>query len=410
MLFRNIIIWANNHYQLLVFLFGTVIISWALFARNLIQPTPDEVLLADFTLTYYDGLMLLFSLLAFLYLIMAKEQTKNELELSELRYRSLYDESKDGIMLTKPNGEILHVNRAGCEILGMSEEEICKAGRQQLVVQDEKLEKALRIREETGVFSGELTFRHGSGNTITVELTSSIFNYNRKGDKRTSLIFRDISHKKKIEEQLNKNLKERTLLLEEVHHRVKNNLAIISGLLELQSNKNPQLEDVLNLSQIRIRAIAQIHEMLYQSDDFSAIDIPKYIRNLAQMIDQTLSSKSADISIETNIFNLTLTINQAIPFGLLINELITNSYKHAFKYSDNGAIQINVSTHPGNVVSFSYSDNGIGIPDLKNHSKLNTGGSLGFQLIRSLSKQLDARDIKINGKDGFSYSFQFHKL
>lgn len=396
----------QSKYLLLQNITLVIVLAWFLGIRDWVNSALDGHYSYTLQLSLYDWIVLLLFGVLFVYLIISRELFTSKLEESEKRFRSVFDKSRDGVMLTNPNGEIIHVNNAGCEILGMEEKEICELGRQGLVVKDDKLENALKIREETGNFSGELTFLHKSGKHIPVDLTSSVFSINDGREKRTSLIFRDITEQKEVQNALTVALDEKTFLLEEVHHRIKNNLSIVAGLLELQILNNPDLKEILLGSQSRIQSIAQVHELLYKTESFNSLNVSVYIEKLVDKVIQSLHCEDDKVEIQLDIDSFEMNINQSVPFGLMINELITNSFKHAFDKTDDAMIQISLNKDESGIY-FTYKDNGKGIAGLTKTKDIKSYQSLGLKLIKVLAKQLSATNIKIDGDNGFEYQFSF---
>lgn len=215
-------------------------------------------------------------------------------------------------------------------------------------------------------------------------------------------ILQDITELVKKENELLESITEKSALLGEIHHRVKNNLAIISGLLQLElmkgANSRFSLEDAVN----RIQSIATVHEILYSTDNFIDIDIEKYIKKLVANISSTYPKLVDAVDIRCNIDQINLTINQAVPLGLLQNELITNSVKHAFSHSESGTIDIEIHRIDSSTMAMNYRDSGKGF----NKKKLESSESLGFTLIQSLLQQLDAT-VSIETEHGFHLSCTF---
>lgn len=209
--------------------------------------------------------------------------------------------------------------------------------------------------------------------------------------------FQDITERKEKEEEIFQNAREKEILLSEIHHRVKNNLAIISGLLELEAmdKENESLRDVLRRSQLRIQSMSLIHEVLYEADDFSSLEFVNFTGKLIKAIENTHEQDCKPIEIDLQCQeSLKLNVNQAIPSGLIINELITNSLKHAFKGRESGRIEVQIRyDHDSDRVHLRVADNGIGLPDafLDGETK-----SLGETLIRKLTDQLDGSFHKDN--------------
>lgn len=215
----------------------------------------------------------------------------------------------------------------------------------------------------------------------------------------------DITDQKRNEEVIKESLKEKETLLSEVHHRVKNNLAVISGLLELSLTniKDEVVIDTIQSSQLRIQSMAKVHELLYQSESFSQISFKDYIENLLLTIQSTFTLSKVKPNFISYIDGIELNINQAIPCGMLVNELITNSIKHAFPNRRSGDITISLYTDNENVV-LRVEDNGIGVDDNFGETDCN---SLGMTLINILSDQLDA-DLQMGNTDsGFQTTVKF---
>jgi PAS domain S-box-containing protein len=217
----------------------------------------------------------------------------------------------------------------------------------------------------------------------------------------------DITDRKQKELKISQSLKEKETLLSEIHHRVKNNLAIISGLLELKLYQfdDKTTEDFIRSSQLRIKAMAEIHEKLYQSEMFSHVSFKEYIEDLISSIQASLLEERFEPEFITKTEDVHLNINQAIPCGLILNELITNSIKHAFPGREKGIIKILFTSEQDNI-NLSVADTGIGVPEDFNFEGTQ---SSGITLVKIFSKQLNA-DLNIgNTDDGFRCSVQFVK-
>ncbi|MFY0696667.1 MAG: sensor histidine kinase [Balneola sp.] len=202
---------------------------------------------------------------------------------------------------------------------------------------------------------------------------------------------------------IEENLNEKNVLLQEIHHRVKNNLAVVSGLLSLQSYhvENEQLKMVLNKSMNRILSIAKVHEMLYESKKFNNIPFDIYIKELSEIILSSMNEENKSIDFKTNISVEQLSINQGVPLGIIFNELITNSVKYGFEKKTGN--EINIIVRPkGENIEVIYSDNGIGIDDFETSSRK----SLGFTLIKSLMQQIEAK-YEYETENRFKLTFQF---
>ena len=215
-------------------------------------------------------------------------------------------------------------------------------------------------------------------------------------------------------EQINKDLEEKKVMLMEIHHRVKNNMQVISSMLKLQSRYIRDDHDLklFNDSCHRVKSMSLIHEKLYQSKDLTSIDFADYVKSLTIHLFSSFGIDVSIIKFIINIKSVLLNINMAIPCGLIVNELITNSLKYAFPDNRKGEISINLKTEPcietpeGKIYSLIVSDNGIGIPadiDFENTD------SFGLQLVNTLIHQLHA-NIEIDRKSGTSFKIVFKEL
>ncbi|OPX74131.1 MAG: nitrate/nitrite sensor protein NarX [Methanoregulaceae archaeon PtaB.Bin152] len=197
----------------------------------------------------------------------------------------------------------------------------------------------------------------------------------------------EIAQRTEMEDQLRAVLKEKTLLLREIHHRVKNNLQIIISLsnLQLREIKDPKMRQVMAETQNRVRAMALVHEKLYKSETFSDIDLAEYVRFLTSQLFAYYETDSRRVTLRTEIGKITLPINTAIPLGLIINELVSNALKHAFPKGQAGSLSI-LARREDKTITLVVEDTGVGIPadlDWKNTQ------SLGLKLVISLVNQLD---------------------
>ena len=248
----------------------------------------------------------------------------------------------------------------------------------------------------------EYRIRTKSGDIKWVwEKGSSIFLPDKK-DINLEGFITDITDRKKAERNIMRSLEEKEVLLSEIHHRVKNNLAVISGLLQLQAYnaKDSDVQDILYESQNRIQSIAMIHEKLYQSDTFAHIELKNYISDLVNNIRNTYNKKNIKITIEAD--EIYLNITEAIPCALILNELIVNAFKHAFKKMQKGRVTIEMAQSKG-YINLKVRDNGVGLPD---DFGMVSKKALGMTLIKTLVKQLNA-ELEINQQKGTEFSILF---
>ena len=215
----------------------------------------------------------------------------------------------------------------------------------------------------------------------------------------------DISELKKYQNQLQQSLEEKEVLLAEVHHRVKNNLAIITGLLQMENFnvKEESVRKILQNTRMRIMSIAKVHELLYKAESFNNLKFDSFVTDIINSIKNTKYS-NRDISFRTSIDEVELNVNQAIPFGLIINELLTNACEHAFNSDKKAIINVRMSQN-GKKISLIIGDNGEGLPE---NFSLSDNKSLGFTIINTLTKQLNA-NFSYESKNGTKFKLLFEK-
>jgi two-component sensor histidine kinase len=214
------------------------------------------------------------------------------------------------------------------------------------------------------------------------------------------IVFTDESAKKRTDEQLKRSLEEKEMLLKEIHHRVKNNMQVISSLLNLQSEtiKDPATLAKFRESQYRVKSISLVHEKLYQSEDIERVDFREYLRSLSTYLFQSFGIDPGRIRLELTIDAMQVKIDTLIPCGLILNELITNSLKHAFADGESGTITI-AGEKSDHGYTLTYHDDGCGIPAELDPDATET---LGMQLITTLIAQLGGT-MQLERDNGTTY-------
>lgn len=215
----------------------------------------------------------------------------------------------------------------------------------------------------------------------------------------------DITQEKRSREQIERSLKEKETLLQEIHHRVKNNMQIVSSLLRLQSQqvKDSETQEIFNACQNRINSMALIHTALYQSKNIASIDFKVYISRLMRQLILAYNHQDSSIDYSLDIQDIHLEIDKALPCGLIVSELISNSLKHAFPGKMNGHISVRMQRDQNDKYILSIADNGIGFPQEIDFRKT---GTLGLQLVTDLASQLRGT-INLNIKSGTEFTIKF---
>jgi len=318
-------------------------------------------------------------------------EKKGDLQMA-LRAANRYNEIKDSMDLannvqTLQNFQIAH-----------------ESGQKESYIQEQDaLLSELRDQAEQDVF-----IRNASLGIALLLLTLIIlvaYAFRNKSSHSVSLA----AQTKKIEEQskvISKSLEEKDLLLREIHHRVKNNLQIISSLFFLQSKKikDEKAKNIIREGQSRVHVMSLIHQKLYQAEHLNEIEFQGYLSDLAKQILQTNQTAKFEIGLTIEADEITETVELAVPIGMMVNELMTNSIKHAFEGRKVGQIRISLKCL-GSMMTLEYEDDGRGVDSLES---LNKEDSLGMKLIRLLTDQLDGA-MEFSGTEGFKITIEFEQ-
>jgi len=219
-------------------------------------------------------------------------------------------------------------------------------------------------------------------------------------------LFIDDTELKAAEEKLMNSLNDKEVLLKELHHRVKNNMAIMTSLQSLQANRleDGPAKEALTESMNRIRSMALVHERIYESEDLASLDVSDYLESLTDYMAGYFGFPRANINIDVEAVEDCQDLDVLIPMGLIINELVTNSLKHAFDDKSKGMLVISLKCDEAGEMELIVSDNGRGMPDDMDPESTD---SLGLLLVRSLVKQLDGNS-EIRREGGTAFHIRFH--
>ena len=342
-------------------------------------------------------------------------QWGEDLYYSEKKFREVLSYSRDVIyQLDIRTGEYIYISPSVEKVFGYTSDELIKGGLSFVLSlthpDDLKRMKAEVIRYSNGdvdkLLSKDSEFRLKTkhGGYIWVSNKRSVLRDSSGNPAAIIGNVRDISERKVYIESLDASLKEKEMLLSEIHHRVKNNLSIVSSLIELQKNSadngsNKGLQEI----QLRIKSIALVHEKLYQNETFADVDLAEYIEDLVETVYTTFNSDEKKISLKKNMDSLSVNIKRAVPIGLICNEMLNNCYKYAFEGIDEGVITVSLEVK-GNTATLIVSDNGIGLPEEFEEMKKK---SLGMTLIEVFTKQIDGElTYESNNGSHFSVSFE----
>jgi len=332
-------------------------------------------------------------------------QNLDSIKESEERFYQAFNTNPIAIVLTEKDGEIIDANQSYLHLTGFEKEELLGRTPTQLHITtpqiQENIAQEFKDKGEIKDLEVEIVIKSGKKRTVLVSIESMSL----EGKTRNINYLYDISQRKKYEKKLKNSLKEKEALLREVHHRVKNNLQIISSLLNLQSQfVEEDSKDILMVSQSRIRSMAMIHEKMYKSTDLTHIFIKNYIENFVSDLFYLYGIDQRDIHLHIDIEDIKLGIDTAIPLGLIINELVINIIKHAFPQKK-GNIQISFKSLNGGYV-LKVSDDGRGLPK---DIKIDETETLGLQLVNNLVNQLEG-NIEISQVQGTEFTITFNEL
>jgi PAS domain S-box-containing protein len=321
--------------------------------------------------------------------ITERKEMEKELKESEQRFRTIFDNAVDGMLLADPESKKFFLgNKAICQMLGYSQEEIKNLG-----VMDIHPEEDLPFvigqfesqKNQEITLAKDILLRRKDGSVFYTDINSAIVTLTKK--EYLMGIFRDITERKRVEDQVRVSLKEKEVLLKEIHHRVKNNLAVVQSLLNLQAGKikDPQAQEAFKESRDRIRSMALVHEKLYQSPDLAHIDMADYLRDLSTRLFYSSQVSPDKVKLKLEMEGVQIGINTAVPMGLILNELISNALKHAFPGGREGKIRVGLARVDGGMIRLTVENNGIGFPEEVDFRKAK---SMGFQVVTALVEQL----------------------
>ncbi|MBF0330214.1 MAG: PAS domain S-box protein [Nitrospirae bacterium] len=365
----------------------------------------------DINETYLSVLVSFFLFITIVYIYKLFKHIKHqgiELEQSKYYYKNMIDVSPAGIFKIDTEGRCMFVNEQWCEMVSLACDKAVGFEWTQIIHDDDKS----RIMAEIGQCSAkDMSFRDEfrlntpdfSKKWVLLHMIKEIsFSGKTEGYLGTIIdVTKEILFKKKIEE----DLKEKTLLIREVHHRTKNNLALISSIIRIQSvNADSQsYKDLLKELNNRIKTMAYIHDTLYKSDSLTVIAFDKYVRDIVLSLLKSYSSSARRITSNFEMDEVTLTVKKAVPLGMAINEMVTNSLKYAFVDKSDGVISFKMKRQDGEIL-ITFSDNGVGFDNTIDLTNLQ---SLGVPLIMNIVKNQIGGTVELLMDNGTEYRIMF---
>ena len=335
-------------------------------------------------------------------LVHAFNRTVDELSrttVSKSYLDSIIESMADALVVAGADGGIRIANPAAAALFSTSREEMLGRPLTEFFHPDDSAETSDRIRKV------EKAIRTRAGREITVMLSRSMMRDSEGGVEGIVCVAQDISERKHTEQLIRAALEEKNVLFKEIHHRVKNNLQVISSLLNLQARQiaDPESLEMLKESQNRIRAMALIHEELYRSETLARIDFGDYVESLTEHLLDSYGAGVEKIRLTSDIAPISLSLDTAIPCGLIINELVTNSLKHAFQSRHGGEIRVELCKQPDGNHALTVCDDGAGLPP---RLRIEETRSLGLRLVRTLTEQIGGK-IVVSSNGGARFEIQF---
>lgn len=346
----------------------------------------------------------------YMLLIIGDCTTEMELKAQKRIFKGIISQNWDAITFANLEGIIQYINPATNRLYGYQDQELLGQHLKVLTSEhDNNIDGIINTIIETGIWVGEMLHTRQDKTTFEAFLSVQLIRNNAGMPIGYVSHSKDISDEKETANKLKKIIEERETLLKEIHHRVKNNLQVITSLLSLQANTidNEKTKSIFQQSQYRINAMAAIHETLYQSDDFLTIGYDQYMKALANYLVYSIRGKDQDIKLTIDADKVNLNIDTAIPLGLLINEIVTNALKYGLKNETTGEIYMNLKLVDYPNYLLRIGDNGIGFSDDINYKTTN---SLGLKLICNLVKQLKGNITKDGTRKGTHYSINFQEV
>lgn len=336
---------------------------------------------------------------------------EKELLLKELSvFENIVSQNWDAITFANLKGDIQYINLAANRLYGYEGVELIGQNVDIFNSQQEHdTREIIQAIISTGMWAGEIVQVRKDQTTFNAFLSVQLIKDSLGEPIGYTSHSKDISGEKETANKLKKIIRERETLLKEIHHRVKNNLQVITSLLSLQANtiNNKKIKNIFQQSQYRINAMATIHETLYQSDDLLKIGYAQYMKDLAHYLVLSIKGSNHEIELSINAINVRLNIDTAIPLGLLINEIITNALKYGIEDGKSGEIYIDLILTEYPHYLLKIGDNGIGF---SREINFKTTNSLGLKLIHNLAHQLKGSVSRNLSKKGTHYEIDFQEI
>ncbi len=335
--------------------------------------------------------------------ITLRRRMEEELRQSEELHRTTLTNISDAVFITDPSGDFSYVCPNVHVIFGCQAAEIDELGNiSELLGNDLMPHEDLGNIGEIRNLECEIMDWSGERHDLLVNMKRV-----RIGDGTVLYTCRDVTERRQMQEQALISLKEKDVLLQEIHHRVKNNLQVISSILDMSSLRihDEQAIGLLTDARAKVHTMGLIHSQLYRGQRFDRVNMSSHVRDLAQYL-SLVYGEDMDVNVAVHAGDVDLALTQAIPCALALSELVSNSFKHAFKERRGGSLEITVEGLPGNTVALTVKDDGCGLPDEVDFFQAD---SLGLKLVRNLVLKQLRGSIQVNRDAGTEFVVTFQR-
>jgi PAS domain S-box-containing protein len=313
---------------------------------------------------------------------------KGRLDETSAMMGAIVEHSSDLVAVYGGDGRLVYISPVCLTLLGMKPDELIGRSWMEIVVPEDRehLMKMLARLDQSDTHPTTLRCRHKNGSVALVEARAAMLKTAASALPLIVLTLHDVTAQRAHEEQIEASLKEKEVLLGEIHHRVKNNLQVVQSLLRMSARLLPpgEARTATEATIQRIHAMALVHERLYRAQDVASLSLSSYLQDLFRGVVASNSAPAGQIQLDLDTEQIPLTLDRAIPFGLLVNELISNCFKHGFPENRRGTIGISIHRIDG-AVRMAVTDDGVGLPV---HFNAAACPSMGLKLAASLAHQL----------------------